>query len=120
MRWLLDQGIPRWSAKNLRQSQEDAVHTGDIGMAKALDLEVIQHAIKDNRIIVTLDSDFHTLLAVMGASKPSIIRIREEGLKGQQVAELVLQIARQLKPELDRGCVITFHGGKIRYRNLPI
>jgi predicted nuclease of predicted toxin-antitoxin system len=45
-------------------------------MAKALDLEVIQHAIKDNRIIVTLDSDFHTLLAVMGASKPSIIRIR--------------------------------------------
>ena len=56
----------------------------------------------------------------MGASKPSIIRIREEGLKGQQVAELVLQIARQLKTELDLGCVITFHGGKIRYRNLPI
>ena len=86
-------------------------------MAKALDLEVIQHAIKDNRIFVTLDSGFHTLLAVIGAS---IIRIRKEGLKSQQVAELVLQIARQLKTELDRGCVITFHGGKIRYRNLPI
>jgi len=41
-------------------------------MAKALDLEVIRHAIKDNRIIVTLDSDFHTLLAVMGASNLTI------------------------------------------------
>lgn len=41
-------------------------------MAKALDLEIIRHAIKDNRIIVTLDSDFHTLLAVMGASNLTI------------------------------------------------
>jgi hypothetical protein len=32
---------------------------------------------------------------------------------------LILRISRQFKAELDCGCVMTFHGGKIRYRLLP-
>lgn len=120
MHWLLDQGLPRSAAAILKQSQEDAIHVGDIEMAEALDPEIIRHALNEGRIIVTLDADFHALLAVAGASKPSVIRIREEGLKGQQVAELILRIARQFKAELDRGCVMTFSNGKVRHRALPL
>ena len=120
MRWLLDQGLPRSAAGILHDSKEDAIHIGDIGMSEAPDPEIIRHALSEDRIIVTLDSDFHALLAVAGASKPSVIRIREEGLKGQQIAQLILRISRQFKAELDCGCVMTFHGGKIRYRLLPL
>lgn len=120
MRWLLDQGLPRSAAAILKQAQEDAIHVGDIEMAEALDPEIIQHASREDRVIVTLDSDFHALLAAAGSSKPSVIRIRQEGLKGRQVAQLVLKISRQFKQELERGCVITFRAGEIRYRMLPL
>ncbi len=117
---MLDQGLPRSAAAILIQLQEDAIHVGDIEMSEALDREIIRHALSENRIVVTLDADFHALLAIAGFSKPSVIRIREEGLKGQQIADLILRISRQFKAELDRGCITTFHGGKIRYRMLPL
>jgi len=120
MRWLLDQGLPRSAAAILRDSQEDAIHVGDIGMAEAPDLEIIRHALGEDRIIVTLDADFHALLASAGSSKPSVIRVREEGLKGQQLATLILRIGRQFRTELHGGCVMTFIGGKIRHRALPL
>ncbi len=120
MRWLLDQGLPRSAAAILNDAQEDAIHVGDLGMAEAPDTAILQHAMGESRIIVTLDADFHALLALAGVSKPSVIRIREEGLKGPQLAKLILQIGSRFKNELQNGCVMTFLGGKIRYRTLPI
>jgi len=120
MRWLLDQGLPRSAATILSASCEDAVHVGDIGMAEAPDTSILRHALTEDRILVTLDADFHSLLAMDGASKPSVIRIREEGLKGAELAALILGIGNQFKTELQGGCVMTFLGGKIRHRALPL
>lgn len=120
MRWLLDQGLPRSTSSILTQSQEDVLHIGCIGMARATDPEIIRHALSEDRIVVTLDADFHALLAVSGSSKPSVTRIREDGLKGPQIADLILRISRQFNAELDQGCVLIFQRGNIRYRMLPL
>ena len=120
MRWLLDQGVPRSAAAILRRALQDAIHVGDIGMAAAPDSFILRYASSENRIVVTLDSDFHALLALSGSSRPSVIRIREEGLKGAALAALILQIAKPFKSELETGYVITFQAGKIRYRALPL
>lgn len=120
MRWLLDQGLPRSAAAILNDAHEDAIHVGDVGMGEAPDLTILRHGFSENRIIVTLDADFHAWLALSGSSKPSVIRIREEGMKGPQLAALLLRIAGQFKTELHSGCVMTFLGGKIRYRALPL
>jgi predicted nuclease of predicted toxin-antitoxin system len=78
MRWLLDQGVPRSASARLNDWSEDAIHVGDIGMAAASDAAIIDQARQDGRIIVTLDADFHSLIATSGAAKPTVIRIREE------------------------------------------
>jgi predicted nuclease of predicted toxin-antitoxin system len=64
MKLLLDQGLPRSAAILLRESNIDAVHVGEIGMSEAEDIAIITRAEQDNRIVVTLDADFHTILAL--------------------------------------------------------
>ncbi len=120
MRWLLDQGVPRSASAWLKDWSEDAIHVGDIGMAAASDPEIIDYAIQEARIIVTLDADFHSLIATSGAAKPTVIRIREEGLKGDAVAELILRISRRFSVDLEAGCMVTYSSGKVRLRGLPL
>ena len=44
-------------------------------MSKAADEEILDFAVGKNSIVVTLDSDFHAILAVSGAAGPSVIRM---------------------------------------------
>jgi len=120
MRWLLDQGLPRSAATHLNDFGHQAIHVGDVGMATASDLSILEMADAEERALVTLDSDFHALLAVSGADKPSVVRIREEGLKGVALAQIVSAIALQHEGALLSGCVMSYQSGKIRYRSLPL
>ena len=69
-RILLDQGLPRSAAELLRQQGWDATHVGEIGLATACDKANLKHAAQKGVTVVTLDADFHALLAVSGASAP--------------------------------------------------
>lgn len=120
MLWLLDQGIPRTAADLLRSRGFDAVHVGEIGMAAASDLSIIQLAEKEQRVVVTLDADFHAILAQSGAHKPSVIRLREEGFKAAQVCDMVMLVHSRFADSLAEGCVVTANTSKARIRMLPI
>lgn len=82
---LLDQGLPRTAAKILKEKGWDVLHTGDIGLSRASDNEILEYARAEKRVIVTLDADFHAILAVANDSEPSVVRIRQEGLKGRRL-----------------------------------
>jgi predicted nuclease of predicted toxin-antitoxin system len=120
MKLLLDQGLPRSTASLLRDAGIDAIHTGEIGFATAEDVAIIERAQQENRVIVTLDADFHTLLALSGSSSPSIIRIRIERLRAEVVTDLVLTILNQWSIEFTRGAALTVQSGRIRLRRLPL
>jgi predicted nuclease of predicted toxin-antitoxin system len=98
----------------------DAVHVGEIGMARAGDPDILDAAKRANRIIVTLDADFHALLAMSGANQPSVIRIREEGLKGPDLCRFILQLWDQFADALTTGCVLSATLTQARLRLLPI
>ncbi|HYN42067.1 MAG TPA: DUF5615 family PIN-like protein [Thermoanaerobaculia bacterium] len=120
MRLLLDQGLPRSAATLLMEKGFDTNHAGDVGLASASDAAIIDRARIEGRTIVTLDADFHALIALAGASSPSVIRIREEGLKGPALAELVERTVGLCRNELASGAVVTVRGGSIRVRALPV
>lgn len=61
---VLDQGLPRSAAELLRQQGWDATHVGEIGLATASDQAILKHAEQQGSTVVTLDADFHALLAV--------------------------------------------------------
>jgi predicted nuclease of predicted toxin-antitoxin system len=120
MKLLLDQGTPRSAATILRQAGFDAVHTGEIGLAEAEDSEIIQRASEENRIVVTLDADFHAQLSLAQACRPSVIRIRVEGLRGEPFSALLQNVLRQCADDLKAGAMISVNDSQIRVRRLPV
>jgi predicted nuclease of predicted toxin-antitoxin system len=80
----------------------DVVHVGDLGMATASDKEILGRALVERRAVVTLDADFHTILALENASGPSVIRIRIEGPRGPELAALIRR-AVEACPDRPRG-----------------
>ena len=97
-RLLLDQGCPRSTALILNQEGWDVVHVAEVGMSRATDVEILDAARQQQRICVTLDADFHTHLAVTNAATPSVIRLRIEGLKGEALARLLIEVWPQITP----------------------
>jgi len=120
MRWLLDQGLPRSAANLLIEIGHDALHVGDLGMAGAADRRILEKAVELDRILVTLDADFHDLLAHSGSPGPSVLRIREEGLKAGALVQRIDAIANEFESDLRQGCVMTYRNKQVRFRRLPL
>jgi predicted nuclease of predicted toxin-antitoxin system len=89
-------------------------------MSQSTDRTILNFALAQDRTVVTLDADFHTLLAVANESGPSVIRIRQEGLKGREVAALLLVIWSRIEAQIQRGAMVTVTEKTIRVRNLPL
>ena len=71
-------------------------------------------------VVVTLDADFHHLLAASRSTLPSVVRIRIEGLKGDQLAAILVQVIAAAGTELSAGAVVSVTANRIRVRSLPI
>ena len=71
-------------------------------------------------MVVTLDADFHALVALSGARWPSVIRLRIQGLRGEGLAGIVQKVIAQCGKELAGGALVSVLGTRIRVRGLPI
>ena len=120
IRLLLNQGLPRSTATLLRAVGWDVQHVADVGMSRASDREVLELARHERRICVTLDADFHVQLAVSGATGPSAVCIRIEGLKGRALAELLQRVWPLICDDLDKGSMATITERNVRMHDLPI
>ena len=120
MKLLLDQGLPRSAATLLTKAGIDTIHVADIGLSAADDTDILQRAKNDERIVVTLDADFHALLALSAATTPSVIRIRIERLRAQVLANLLLSVVGEFAEDLKQGAIMTVEPSRVRLRHLPL
>jgi predicted nuclease of predicted toxin-antitoxin system len=119
-RLLLDQGLPRSTVSLLIKAGWDVIHVAEIGMSRAEDLAILQQARADARTCVTLDADFHSLLAISGERYPSVIRVRKEGLDAAALAALLQGIWPGIEDALKGGAMVTVTDRSVRVRRLPI
>ena len=117
---LLDQGLPRSSVALPGQAGWDAIHVSEIGMSRAEDLDILARARGEDRVCVTLDADFHSLLATSGERGLSVIRLRKEGLDAGALAALLQRIWAGIQDALKTGAMVTVTDRSIRVRHLPI
>ncbi len=119
-RLILDQGLPRSTVLHLKKAGWDVLHVYDIDLSRASDRQILEHARENGCTVVTLDADFHALLAVENASGPSVIRIRKEGLTGTKLAELLLRLWPMVEQSVRQGAMVTVTDKNVRVRRLPI
>jgi predicted nuclease of predicted toxin-antitoxin system len=120
IRLLLDQGLPRTTVELLSRDGWDVVHAYQCDLSTASDEEILAYARDGQRVICTLDSDLHSILAVTGAAGPSVIRIRQQGLRGADVASLLKRVWDEVGESLKDGAAVTVTERSIRLRRLPL
>ena len=120
MKLLLDQGLPRSTVLHLRNQQIEAAHVGDRGLATATDSKILDVGRQEGMVVVTLDADFHALLALSGVTGPSVIRIRIEGLRGEDLARLLVSVMQICDDDLLKGAMVSVTENGVRIRRLPV
>ena len=121
MRFLVETAISPAVAEGLARAGHDAVHVRDYGMQAASDEAIFDRADADNRVIVSADTDFATLLAARKASSPSLVLFRHgsQHRPSDQIALLNANLAR-FEHDLERGSVVVIEPERIRVRSLPL
>jgi predicted nuclease of predicted toxin-antitoxin system len=120
MKLFLDQGLPRSTVSHLLKHGIPSVHAGDIGLGNASDASILERSRKEGWIVATLDADFHALLALSGATVPSVIRVRIEGLRAESMAKLLSSVLEVCAQDLNQGAVVSVTESGIRIRHLPL
>ncbi len=117
---LLDQGLPRSAANILNQSGFTASHAAEVGLSKASDFAILEYARERDLIVITLDADFHMLLAASGTTAPSVIRLRRQRLNGEQAANAIRAAIERCQRALEAGAVVSVTSTLIRVKLLPL
>lgn len=121
MKFLLDNNLSPTLADFLRGDGHVVEHVRQLGLGAAPDVEVMAHAREHDQVLISADTDFGTLLARSGHTKPSIILIRRStARRAHEIAGLLKANLDQVENELTFGAVVVIGDYDLRVRRLPI
>ena len=121
MRFLLNMNVPRDLGRRVAAKGHTCRHVGDIGMAQATDVAIIEQARANHEIIVTHDLDYGHLLAFSDeGTVPSVIIIRMRNTHPNSLFARILSALPEIEPPLLDGAIVVLEDANLRVRRLSV
>jgi predicted nuclease of predicted toxin-antitoxin system len=121
MRFLVDNALSPDLVRSLRAAGHDAEHVRNLGLASADDLKIFEAAAGDDRVVVSADTDFGTLLTLRASRKPSVVLFRgATPRRAADQARILLANLPSIADALGRGAIVIIEPSRLRIRMLPI
>jgi predicted nuclease of predicted toxin-antitoxin system len=120
LRLLANMNISPETVKALSEKGIDIVRVSQILPVTSSDREILDLARRENRILVTQDLDFSSLLALGGFDRPSLITLRMSVSDPEVVTRKLLDLLPELQDRLVKGCAVSVDDFSYRVRWLPI
>jgi len=91
-------------------------------LQSAIDEVILERAMREERILISADTDFGTLLAETGFAAPSVILFRRTSGNPQTEFELLSMVLNrsEVQESLQKGAIVIVEPRKLRIRELPI
>ena len=113
MNVLLDTCVWGGAKAELQAAGHDVFWTGDLAQDPG-DEDILAQALREERVLVTLDKDFGELAIRRGLPHRGIVRL--VNLAARQQGPVCQQILAKYGDELIRGAIITVEAGRVRIR----
>lgn len=90
----LDQMLQLDVARALYDEGHDVMRASEVGQARADDYEILQKAIAENRILVSLDEHFGDWVILPLSEHPGVIRLKVNPTTSRNIINLLLPFLR--------------------------
>jgi predicted nuclease of predicted toxin-antitoxin system len=119
MKFLIDNALSPEVAALLTAAGHDAVHVRSLKLHTVKDEVVFEAAIDRERVVVSADTDFGTMLTMRQQTRPSVILLRH-GVPRRPTEQAALLLANlsAIAADLEAGAIVVFRGDRIRVRRL--
>ena len=120
MKLLADVNVSPAVVQCLVDLGHEAVRATEFLDARTDDVTILALAREQGAMLLSRDQDFSALVALSGATRPSLINIRASVVEPGAVARRIDGALRQLAEELADGAIVTLDDAGARVHRLPI
>jgi predicted nuclease of predicted toxin-antitoxin system len=120
VKFLVDEALQDEVAHRLESVGHDVSHVRLRGLSGHTDDEVMGLAAEEDRVLVTTDTDFGTILALSGAAGPSVLLLRGVADNVEARVNAIIDLLPRVEQALSEGAVIVVEENRYRVRFLPI
>lgn len=118
MRFVIDMNLSTDWVDCLGAAGHDAIHWSVVGAPDATDDAIVGWAREEHRTVLTNDLDFGIILAMSGATSPSVVQLRTDTTLSARIGPLVVQAIARAEAELLSGAILTIEAERLRLRAL--
>ena len=116
MKFLVDRCAGSRLAEWLSANGHDVVESRSLGPDPG-DLALLQHAAGERRILVTIDTDFGTLIFLQHIHHCGVVRLPD--VPAERRIALIAEVLARHSEALESGAIITISGNRIRVSRGP-
>lgn len=114
-RLYLDQMFNQEVAQVLLKEGHNVIRASEIGQARANDKDILDRAISENRILITLDQHFGDWVVLPLSYHPGVIRLKINPTTSKNILELLVPFLSRQSPSLFKDRLVILSQQRVKW-----